>query len=407
VEVFKCFAGEVRAKGHRLRFHQVLLDARLLKETRPHVSGLFPTEYKTAGKTEEQDIRLDRKEAQILKKIEALHRRAARSDKTLRWLSEACRHQFDSGAYHCTEKPPQWHSVALGRAYAGIVAEAKRRYFLERYFRANLEDNWTELAGDDGRVTYRKTRLSADYFEVSELLKFADDLRGKACSVEDLEHLQQGRVARMAKKEGFHILRQRFEKAIVERVVATLREKKIHCATDGRNIYGEDPEALEAAFVWAVDDLLHVDITQRDKPILTPLYIDRLRKLKAKKEGIELDEVPRVKAKYWKAPEWTPKRKTSASDCQVLTSVEEAKDFYGVDPEAEEAESVTLYEARRQIEQQGSIRASNATEAYWQLEEMGHALPIEPTRQEWELTDKGKQCLLDSQISPEPSIEAA
>jgi len=83
------------------------------------------------------------------------------------------------------------------------------------------------------------------------------------------------------------------------------------------------------------------------------------------------------------------------------------KGLYEVDPEAEEAKAVTLHEARRQIDRWGSVKASNAREVYRLLEEMLHALPTEPTRQEWELTDKGKQCLLDSQISPEPSSEAA
>jgi hypothetical protein len=142
---------------------------------------------------------------------------------------------------------------------------------------------------------------------------------------------------------------------------------------------------------------LCVDVTQREKPILTPLYIDSLRRLKAKIEGIELKEVPRARAKYWKAPEWTPKRKTFAPDCQVLASVEEAKAFYGVDPEAEEANAVTLFEARRQIARWGSVKASNAEEATAELYEMGHALPTEPTRQEWELTQKGRDCLLASE----------
>ena len=75
----------------------------------------------------------------------------------------------------------------------------------------------------------------------------------------------------------------------------------------------------------------------------------------------------------------------------MLASVEEAKAFYGFDPE--EANAVTLLEARRQIEKQGCIKASNSQEVYWQLEEMLHALPTEPTRQEWELTKLGKGLL--------------
>lgn len=62
--------------------------------------------------------------------------------------------------------------------------------------------------------------------------------------------------------------------------------------------------------------------------------------------------------------------------------------------------------AWRQIEQLGSVRASNAIKAYWQLEEMGHALPIEPTRQVWELTEGGKQCLSESQMGSQPGSKA-
>jgi hypothetical protein len=161
-----------------------------------------------------------------------------------------------------------------------------------------------------------------------------------------------------------------------------MKENNFLCATDGFSIYGENAEALETAFVNEVQYQLCVDVTQREKPILTPLYLYQLRELKAKKEGIKIDEVPRARATYWKAPEWTPKRKTFDPACQMLESVEEAKAFYGVDPEAEEAEAVTLYEARKQIDRSGRVKASNAQDACRELEEMGHALPIEPTRQE-------------------------
>lgn len=291
----------------------------------------------------------------------------------------------------------------LQRAFAGIVAEGKRRLFLGRYFRKLREDGLIQLEGEDGSRTYRKAELSADYFEVAEVLKFADSLHGEPCTVEDLEDLQQGRVARMARKEGFDNIKKRSEKLIIERLTAYMRDKSFFCATDGSSIYAENAEALEQAFVHAVDYVLHVDITRRDKPILTPLYINRLRQLKAKKEGIELDEVPRARAMHWQPKTHQTEggrivfeRKPIEPSETLLETVEEAKAFYGVDPEAEEAEAMTLHEARRQIERWGSVKASNAEQATAELYDMGHALPTEPTKQQWELTPKGRECLLAS-----------
>jgi hypothetical protein len=384
----------------------VLEDGKLIKKTRPHVSGLCSAEYKTTGKAISQAINLTRSEAQIPKKIEAQRRKANKADKTLQRLCEAVRHQFEAGVYLATERLPGWHSVPLSRAFAGIVSEAIRRQIRTRYFSQSVEGNFIVLDnGEEGRQ-YRKSKLSADFHLFTIAAKFADSRRGKPCSVESLRGLDH-RIEHLAKSDGFQFLKLRFEKNLVEGVTARMKENNFLCATDGFSIYAEDAEALETAFVNEVQYQLCVDVTRRDKPILTPLYIDRLRRLKAQKDSIDLHEVPRAKAKYWKAPEWTPKRKTFAPACQVLESVEEAKAFYGVDPEAEEAEAVTLYEARKQIDRSGRVKASNAQDACRELEEMGHALPIEPTRQEWELTDMGRQCLLDSQISPEPSSEAA
>lgn len=405
VEIFRCFSGEVRVKGHRLRFHQLLIDARLIREARPHVQGLFSAEYKTIGRAISQEVKLTRKEAQIARRVEAERRKANKVDKTLQSLCKAVRHQFEAGAYLAIERLPDWPSVPLSRAFAGIVAEAIRRQIRQRYFRQSAEGNFIVLDnGEEGRQ-YRKSKLSTDFQFFTEAAKFADSLNGQTSSVEDLRGLDH-RIEHLAKSEGFEFLKLRFEKNLVEGVTARMKEYNFLCATDGLSIYAQDAEALEAAFVNEVQYQLCVDVTLRETPILTPLYIDRLRKLKAKQEGIELEGIPRARPKYWKAPEWVPKRNLAPA-CQVLASVEEAKQFYGVDPELVEAEAVTLYEALRQIEQQGSIRASNAIEAYWQLEEMGHALPIEPTRQEWELTDKGRRCLLDGQISAEPSSEGA
>lgn len=411
VEVFECFSGEVRARGHRLRFNQLLTDAGLIEQTRPHVQSLCSAEYRATGKPVEQVIQLDRKEPQIRRKIEALHRKTERDDKTIQWLNRAIKHSFEGETYFSPAKGLQWPCVSLQRAFAGIVAAAMRRKFLERYFRKLREDGFIELEGKDGSKQYRKAELSADYFEVSEVLRFADDLRGEPCTVEDLEDLQHGRVARMARKEGFQYLRRRFEKDLVEKFVSYMKARNFHCAADGFNLYAEDAEALEQAFIQAVDHALHVDITRRDKPILTPLYIDRLRRLKAKKEGIDLSEVPKARAKHWQPKRATTEdgrtvfqRKPFQTSDNLLETVEEAKAFYAVDPEAEEAEAVTLFEARRQIERWGSVKASNAEEATAELYEMGHALPTEPTRQEWELTEEGRNCL---QLSQVPNTEIA
>lgn len=404
VEVFKCFSGEVRTRGHRLRFNQLLTEAGLIEQTRPHVQSLCSAEYRTKGKPVEQVIQLNKPEPQIMRKIEALHRKTARDDKTIQWLNKAIKHSFEGETYFSLAKGLQWPCVSLQRAFAGIVAAAMRRDFLRRYFRKLREDGLIELEGDDGRKQYRKAELSADCFEVSEVLRFADDLRGEPCTVEDLEDLQQGRVARIARKEGFQYLRRRFEKDLVEIFVSYMKARNFHCGADGLNLYAEDAEALEQAFVQAVDHVLHVDITRRDKPILTPLYIDRLRRLKAKKEGIDLSEVPKARAKHWQPKTYATEdgrtvfqRKPFQPSDNLLETVEEAKAFYAVDPEAEEAEAVTLFEARRQIERWGSVKASNAERVTAELYEMGHALPTEPTRQQWELTPKGRDCLLASE----------
>jgi hypothetical protein len=84
VEIFRCFSGEVRVKGLRSRFHQVLLDAGLIKVARPHVQGLCSAEYKE-------------------------RRKANKADKTLQWLCKALRHQFEAGAYLANEELPRWH----------------------------------------------------------------------------------------------------------------------------------------------------------------------------------------------------------------------------------------------------------------------------------------------------------
>lgn len=401
VKVFERFNGEVRLKGHRLRFHQVLQIAKLIKQTRPPIQDLFSAEYKATGKPEVQEIELDKREAQIRRKIDAVMRRAERSDKTLQWLNRSVKHSFESSVYFATQKPPQWPTVALERAFAGIVSASLGRQIRERYLRSMGSENLLCLDNGFERKSYRRSELSNEFELYAEVGRFADSLCGKPCKPADLEALGHGRITHMIRKEGFEYLQKRFQKDIVEAVTGALREKNFLCATDGLCIYAENSEALEAAFVAAVQYRLGVDITLRDKPVLTPLYIYQLRQLYASKHEVDLSEVPRVKAGHWKPPDWMPKRRDAAPLRFAATcySIQEAKDFYGVDPDAEEAEAVTLYEARRQIDRRGSIRASNAQECYWQLEEMNHALPIEPTRQEWELTPKGIECLIASSVA--------
>jgi hypothetical protein len=402
-DIFNCFSGELRVKGHRLRFHQVLIEAKLIKQTRPHIQSLYCAEYRAIGKAIEQEVELNRSEAQIMRKIKAINRKAQVNDKTIQWLNQAIKHTFEGGCYFSMAKGLEWPSVSLQRAFAGIAAEGKRRLFLGRYFRKLREDGSIQLEDEDGGKSYRKAELSADYREVSEVLQFADSLHGEPCTTEDLQHLQEGRVARMVSKKGFDNIKRRSEKLIVERLTADMRSKSFLCATDGSYIYAENAEALEQAFVHAVDYVLHVDITRRDEPILTPLYIHRLRLLKAKKEGKELSEIPRAMAEYWQPKTHTTtdgrelfKRKQIAPDITRLRTVKEAKAFYGVDPDIEAAEAVTLQEARLQIERWGSVKASNAKFVTAQLYEMGHALPTEPTEQQWELSPKGMEWLLAS-----------
>lgn len=402
IEVFNCFNGEVRCKGRRLRFNQLLVEAELIRQTSPAIQGLWSSEYVSLGVAVEQTIKLTKSEAQIERKVGGVMRKKEKADQALQWLNQSLRHMFEGGSYLRVAKVPQWPKVDLQRALAGIVLEARRRAFRARYFRKLQTDSMVFLDnGEEGGI-YRKAELEADFFQISDLAKYADDLRGKACSVGDLEQVDF-RVGRLLKTEGFDFLKLRYVKNIVEDTVRLLKEAKVLCAVDQFHIHAEASEGLEVAFILAVRDTLDVDITLRDEPILTPLYINRLRLLYAEKHGIKLSDVPRVRPRYWKPQELVTesgrtvfKRKPIGRKDILLNTVQDAKDFYGIDPEAMEADAVTLYEARRQILQWGSVKASNADQACRELEDMLHALPIEPTRQQWELTDRGKQCLLDS-----------
>ena len=143
---------------------------------------------------------------------------------------------------------------------------------------------------------------------------------------------------------------------------------------------------------------MNVDITRRNSPILTPIYIYNLRKLYAVKHGMPLEQVPRARSLHWEPPIYytdsglSPlSRHPFKAGEQILETVQEAKDFYGIDPDAAEGEPITLIEARKQIDRWGSIKASNSEQLYSALEDMLHALPIEPTRQLWELTKAGEE----------------
>ena len=114
VEVFECFSGQLKVNGDRLRFNQVLRGAGLIRETRPAIQGLCSAEYKCRGKSIEQEIKLNREEAQIPRKIKATRRKAEKADKTLQWLNKATKHSLEGGCYlMCPEK--SGHEILLQR----------------------------------------------------------------------------------------------------------------------------------------------------------------------------------------------------------------------------------------------------------------------------------------------------
>ena len=205
----------------------------------------------------------------------------------------------------------------------------------------------------------------------------------------------------MIKKQGFETLRLRFIKEIVEKVVSQLKAKGVLCAVDGFKIYAEHAELLEASFIVACKESLGVDLTLRDNPILTPLYINRLRKLYAIKHSIDIEYAPKARAEHWRPlslinEQGKPisKKRIFREGEQLLGSVQEANEFYGIDPELEAASRLTLQGARMHISSDGVIRASNSASLYAELEDLGHIIPLDPTRQEWELTPKGKRFML-------------
>ena len=235
--------------------------------------------------------------------------------------------------------------------------------------------------------------LNADFYQVTEVQRFADSLVGEGCSIEDLAPLDHGRIERMVKSEEWGWLRGRLLKDIVDAVTKGLRAKEVKLACSHEGLFSPSPEALEVALVQEVQRQLNVDITRRDHPILTPSYIYNLRKLYAAKHQIPFKDVPRARSLHWQ--EATPfadaKPRVFTDGEEILETVQEAKDFYGIDPDATEGEPVTLIEARRQIDRWGSIKASNSEQLYIALENMLHAIPLEPTRQCWELTKEGEE----------------
>ena len=285
----------------------------------------------------------------------------------------------------------KWQAVSFQRAFAAIVSEAARRRVRER-----IE---SLLRAQDSR----DKELSSDFQFYAEIARFADSLNGKPCTPEMVSELCGGRAGHLIRKEGFNFIKLRLEKILVEAITDALRANNIPCATDGFSMYATDADALESAFVSAGHSVLGVDLTQRDEPILTPLFIQKLRVAYAKKNLVELEDVPRARAKHWQPDAWQTeggrelfKRSPFGANETLLGSVSEALEFYGLEPDEEPAEEVTLDEGRRQIFQTGEVRADNAEEIYWKLEELGDALPVEPTRQVWELTEQGKQSAVEN-----------
>ena len=400
IEVFDCFQGELRPKGQRMRFNLLLEKAKLIKRSKPALQGFCSAEYVCLGDSVLQSIKLNKKEAAISRRILAVMRKKARNDDTLAWLNKSAPHCFSEGAYMYTERLPEWPAIDLRRTYAGIVLEARRKAFRERYLRSLREDNYLLLDnGSEGR-TIRQSELEVHFEQISKLAKFADSLRGKPCSADNLIAICF-RVERMIKKQGFETLRLRFIKEIVEKVVSQLKAKKVFCAVDGFKIYAEHAESLEVALIVACKESLGVDLTLRDAPILTPLYIDHLRRLYALKHGVDIKHAPRARAKHWQPiglfsekGKPIPQKRIFREGEQLLGTVQEANEFYGIDPELEAASRLTLQDARMQISSDGVIRASNSEPLYAELEDLGHAIPVDPTRQEWELTPKGMQFML-------------
>jgi len=388
VEVFACFNGEVRANGHRLRFNQLLLDAKLIKQTRPHIQSLYSTEYQCKGKAIEQEIKLSKKEAQVMRKVAAAHRKTAKADQTLQWLNNSAQHVIEDGLYFAMTQRLGWECKPFSRLLAGLVAESLRRKFHERYL-VKCKDSGLLVSG-----------LSLDFDHVVEVHKSADRLAGEPCTIEDLEFLDHGRIQRMVKTEEWGWLKKRFLKDIIDAVTKRLRAKEVQLACDTEGLHSPNPDALEMAFVQEVQKHLNVDITRRDQPILTPIYIYNLRQLYAAKHEIPLKEAPKARSLHWQEP--TPfadlKPRQFKAGEKILETVQEAKDFYGIDPDATEGEPMTLIEARKQIDRWGSIKASNSEQLYSALEDMLHALPVEPTREHWELTKAGAEELRDREV---------
>lgn len=400
IEVFSCFQGELRLKGKRTRFNSLLKKAELIKKSKPALQGFCSAEYVCLGDSVVQSIKFSKKEAAISRKISAVLRKKARNDDTLTWLNRSVPHYFSEGAYIYTKKPPEWPSVNLRRTYAGIVLEARRKAFRGRYLRSLREDNYLLLDNGSEGHTIRQIELEVGFKQISKLAKFADRLHGKPCSADDLIAICF-RVERMIKKQGFETLRLRFIKEIVEKVVSQLKAKGVLCAVDGFKIYAEHAELLEASFIVACKESLGVDLTLRDNPILTPLYINRLRKLYAIKHSIDIEYAPKARAEHWRPlslinEQGKPisKKRIFREGEQLLGSVQEANEFYGIDPELEAASRLTLQGARMHISSDGVIRASNSASLYAELEDLGHIIPLDPTRQEWELTPKGKRFML-------------
>jgi hypothetical protein len=338
-------------------------------------------------------VKLNKEEAQILpSKVPSAHRKAAKADETLQWLNNSTQHVIEDGLYFSLTQRLGWECKPFSRLLAGLVAEGLRRKFHLRYLRKSQDSAVLLDHGEEGQVL-RKCELNTDFLQVTDVQRFADRLAGEPCTIEELSELDHGRIERMAKTEEWGWLKKRFLKDIVEAVTKRLRAKEVHLACDTEGLHSPNPDALEMALVQVVQKHLNVDITRRNQPILTPIYIYNLRRLYAAKHEIPFKEAPRARSLHWQdsTPFADPKPRQFKEGEQILEAVQEAKDFYGIDPDATEGEPITLIEARKQIDRWGSIQASNSEQLYSALEDMLHALPVEPTREHWELTKAGAE----------------
>lgn len=260
-DMFKCFQGELRVSSKRMRFQQLLTNARLIKKTKPHIAGSYSPEYACRGKLEERQIEVDELNAQIRSKLQKLFHDKQGSDETLQWLKRSIHHRFEDGRYTSLASTLGWPKVDLNRLRAAIVAKA-----LEDKFQKELEHGHkrqTHVTLDHGEEGFEifDAQLSSTRELFETVSKFTRQRKGHACTDEDLAELDHGRLESMMRKEGFKQLAKSFRKRVICRTVELLKEREIKCAVDAEAIYCEDLRKLEAAFVLATDEVLSVNIS--------------------------------------------------------------------------------------------------------------------------------------------------